>query len=157
MTPVLLKTNKITTSDGASAKSIITTKRWRIFIHQTELFDAALLSYGWELTWLPHKRVCKAKYNIYDELICKTGRFITPHDNGIVNINVDMLSMACKDVRKEPTLSTIPNSNDELQADRVHSFWQIGKIICWCKHVLSLPSKLPKPIANNSEKNTGNP
>ena len=36
-----------------------------------------------------------------------------------------MLSMVRKHVRKEPTLSTIPNSNDELWADiSVRSFWQ---------------------------------
>ena len=33
--------------------------------------------------------------------------------------------MVCKDVRKEPTLSTTPDSNDELRADiSVRSFWQ---------------------------------
>ena len=36
-----------------------------------------------------------------------------------------MLSMVCKDARKEPTLSTTPDSNDELWADiSAHSFWQ---------------------------------
>ena len=33
--------------------------------------------------------------------------------------------MVCKDVRNEPTLSTTPDSNDELRADiSVRSFWQ---------------------------------
>ena len=33
--------------------------------------------------------------------------------------------MVCKDVRKEPTLSTTPENNDELRADvSVRSFWQ---------------------------------
>ena len=36
-----------------------------------------------------------------------------------------MLSMVCKDVRKEPALSTTPDSNDELRDDiRVRSFWR---------------------------------
>ena len=36
-----------------------------------------------------------------------------------------MLSMACKDVRKEPALSTTPGSDDVLRADiNVRSFWQ---------------------------------
>ena len=36
-----------------------------------------------------------------------------------------MLSMVCKDVRKEPTLSTTPDSNDEFRADiNVCSFWK---------------------------------
>ena len=36
-----------------------------------------------------------------------------------------MLSMVFKDVRKEPTLSTTPDSNDELRVDiSVRSFWQ---------------------------------
>ena len=36
-----------------------------------------------------------------------------------------MLLMLCKDVRKELTLSTTPDSNDELRADiSVRSFWE---------------------------------
>ena len=37
----------------------------------------------------------------------------------------DMISMVCKDVRKESTLSTTPDCNDKLQADIiVRSFSQ---------------------------------
>ena len=36
-----------------------------------------------------------------------------------------MLTMIFKDVRKEPTLRTTPDSNDELRGDiSLHSFWQ---------------------------------
>ena len=36
-----------------------------------------------------------------------------------------MLSMICKDVRKEQTLSTTPDINDDLWVDiKVRSFWQ---------------------------------
>ena len=36
-----------------------------------------------------------------------------------------MLSVACKDVRKEPALCTTPQSNDELRADiSVRSLWK---------------------------------
>ena len=55
----------------------------------------------------------------------KTGGFVTLHHNEIVNVTADILSMVCKDVRKEPKLSTTPNSNDKLRADiSVCSFWQ---------------------------------
>ena len=64
-------------------------------------------------------------YNIDHALTCKTGGFVTLCHNEIVNVTADMLSMVCKDVRKEPTLSTTPNSNDELRADiSVRSFRQ---------------------------------
>ena len=43
----------------------------------------------------------------------------------IANVTADMLSMVCRDVMKEPGLSTTPDSNDELRADiSGHSFWQ---------------------------------
>ena len=50
-----------------------------------------------------------------------------------------MLSVVCKDVRKEPTLSTTTYSNDELRADiSVRSFSKkIAKYICSCKSLLS--------------------
>ena len=74
---------------------------------------------------LPQECVSKAKCNIDNALTCKTGGFVTLRHNKIVNVTADMLSMVCKDVRKEPTLSTTPDSNDELRADiSMHSFWQ---------------------------------
>ena len=47
-------------------------------------------------------------------LTCKTGGFVTLRHNEIVNVTADMLSMVCKDIRKEPALSTTPDSIDEL-------------------------------------------
>ena len=65
----------------------------------------------------------KIQHHIGHALTCKTGRFVTLHHNKIVNATADMLLMLCKDVRKELTLSTTPDSNDELRADiSVHSF-----------------------------------
>ena len=56
---------------------------------------------------------------------CKTGGLVTLRHNEIVNVTADMLSVVCKDVRKEPTLSTTSDSNDELRAGiSVRSFWQ---------------------------------
>ena len=79
----------------------------------------------WELERLPHECICKAKQNIDHILTCKTRRFVTLRHNETVNVTADMLSVVCKDVRKEPTLSTLPDSNDELQPDiSVRSFWQ---------------------------------
>ena len=79
----------------------------------------------WELERLPHECICKAKQNIDHVLTCKTGRFVTLRHNETINVTADMLSVVCKDVRKEPTLSTLPDSNDELQPDiSVRSFWQ---------------------------------
>ena len=50
----------------------------------------------------------------------------TLRHNEILSATVDMLSMMCKNVRKEPPLSATPDSNDELRADiNVRSFWQI--------------------------------
>ena len=51
--------------------------------------------------------------------------FVTLCQNEIVNVTANMLSMVCKDVRKEATVSTTPDSNDEPRAEiSVHSFWQ---------------------------------
>ena len=69
-------------------------------------------------TYTVTTRMClKAKYNIDHALTCKTGGFITLCYSEIVNVTADMLSMVCKDIRKEPALSTKPDSNDELWAD----------------------------------------
>ena len=119
MAPTQLKANDTATSDGASIwlSSLPLTKR--------KFFDAVLLRCGWELKHLPHECVCKAKCNIDHALTCKTGGFVTLCHNEIVNVTVDMLSMVCKDVRKEPALSTTPDSIDELWSEIiVRSFRQ---------------------------------
>ena len=118
MTPAQLKANYIATSDGASIwLSSLPLKHERFSITKREFFNAFLLRYGWELKRLPHECVCKAKYKIDHALTCKTGGFVTLRHNEIVNVTADVLSTVCKDVRKEPTLSTTPDSNDELRAD----------------------------------------
>ena len=67
----------------------------------------------------------QSKINIDHALTYKTGGFVIFRHNKTVNITAAMLSMICKDVRKEPILSTTLDSNDELRADlSMHSFWQ---------------------------------
>ena len=79
-------------------------------------------------------------------LTCKTGGFVTLRHNEIVNVTADMLSMVYKDVKKEPALSTTPDSNDEFRTD-----------ICWCKGFLPARSKLSEPVASNNDKDNGKP
>ena len=117
MAPAQLKANSIATS--------LPLKQDRFSLTKCGFLDAILLRYGWELIRLPQECVSKAKCNIDNALTCKTGGFVTLRHNKIVNVTADMLSMVCKVVRKEPTLSTTPDSNDELRADiSMHSFWQ---------------------------------
>ena len=95
---------------------IIFTKHERFSLTKREFFDVVLLR---------HECVCKAKCNIDHAFTCKTGGDVTRRHNEIVNVTADMLSMVCKDVRKEPKLCTTPESNDELRPDiSVRSFWQ---------------------------------
>ena len=115
MTPAQLKASGIATSDGASIwLSSLRVKHERFSLTKREFFDAVLLRYGCELKCLPQECACKAKYNIDHALTCKTGGFVKLPKNKVVNVTANMLSMVCKDVRKEPTLSTTPDSNDEL-------------------------------------------
>ena len=120
MTTAQLKANDTITSDGASIWLLsLPLKHERFSLSKREFFDAVLLRYGWE----PYECVYKVKYNIDHVLTCKIGGFILLRHNEVVNVTADMLSMVCKDVMKEPTLSTTPDSNDEVSADfSVRSF-----------------------------------
>ena len=126
MAPAQSKANNISTSDGTSTwLSSLPLKHQRFSLTKRKFFDAVLLRNRWELERLPHECICKAKYNIDHAFTYKTGEFVTLCHNEIVNFTADMLSMVCKDVRKEATLSTIPDNNDELRADiSVRSFCQ---------------------------------
>ena len=70
-----------------------------------------------------------------------------------------MLSVICKDVRKEPTFSTTPDSNDELRADiNVRSFeHRLQRAFVDVNVFLPLRSKLSEPIASNNNKDNGKP
>ena len=111
LTPAKLKANYIATSDVASIwLSSLPLKRERFSLTKRKFLDAVLLRYGLELKRSPHECVCKGKCNIDHALTCKTGGFATFCHNDIVSVTADMLSMVCKDVRKEPTLSTTLDS-----------------------------------------------
>ena len=126
MTPAQLKANDIATSDGASLwLSSLPLKHERFSSTTPEFFDEFLLRYWWKHKHFSQKCVQKAKYNMDHALTCKTGRFASRRQNEIVNDTADVLSMVYKGVRKEPTLSTAPNSNDKFQTEiSVCSFWQ---------------------------------
>ena len=118
MTPEQLKTSNIVTSDSASIwLSYLPLKHERPSLTKQEFFNANLLRYGCELKRLPHECVCKVKYNIDHALTCKTGGFVTLRYNENVIVTEDILSMVCKDVTEDSTLSTKTNSNDDFPAD----------------------------------------
>ena len=121
MTPAQLKANDIATSGGASIwLSSLPLKHERFSLAKGEFFDAVLLK-----IWMGHECVYKTKYNINHALTCKTrGPFKLRH-NEIVNVTADMLSIVSKDVKKEPTLNTTPDNNDEFGANiSLRSFGQ---------------------------------
>ena len=82
MAPAQLNANNIATSDDASIwLSSLPLKHEKFSLTKCEFFDTVLLRYGWELKRLPHKCVCKGKYNINHALTCKTGGFVTLRHN----------------------------------------------------------------------------
>ena len=96
-----LKACKIATSDVASIwLSSLPLRDKRFSSIKREFFDLVLLRYARQIKRLLHECVCKAKHNIDHVLTCKTGGFVALCDNEIVNITPDMLSMICRDERK---------------------------------------------------------
>ena len=78
--------------------------------------------------------------------------------NEIVNVTADMLSMVCKDVRKEPTLHTTPDSNDKFRANiSVCNFWQRLQRVFVDLRILYPLLKLSEPIDSNNDENNGKP
>ena len=69
-----------------------------------------------------------------------------------------MLSMVCKDVRKEPTLHTTPDSNDKFRANiSVCNFWQRLQRVFVDLRILYPLLKLSEPIDSNNDENNGKP
>ena len=94
--------------------AIITTIEDRmVFIEKKEFFDLTYLEYGWEPKNLPKECVFEGKYNIDHTSISKTDGFITLRHKEVVDVTAGYLSRVCKDVSKEPVLSSTQTSSDD--------------------------------------------
>ena len=124
--PQQVKANGIACSDGASIwLSTLPLKKEKFSLTKREFYDAINLRYGWQFKNLPNNCVCGKSFSVDHSMSCKVGGLIILRHNELVDVTTDLLSTVCKDVIKEPTLQSTPDSSNDLRADiSVRGFWE---------------------------------
>ena len=69
------------------------------------------IRYGYQLSRLPEKCPCSAKFNIQHALSCKKGGFITQRHNALRDVTAKLMSEVCHDVKIEPQLNELTGEN----------------------------------------------
>ena len=81
-------------------------------LNKQEFRDSIHLRYGWKIPHTPSHCNCGSKNSVDHTLNCKLGGYVNMRHNGLRNLEAEILKEICKDVKIEPEL--IPVGNTEL-------------------------------------------
>ena len=86
-------------------------------LSKQEFRDAICLRYGWRIPNTPSYCGCGTKNSVDHTLNCKLGGYVTMRHNNIRNLEAALLKDVCKDIKIEPEL--LPLGNSETQSTNV--------------------------------------
>ena len=121
-----LKANDIAQTDGASSwLTTLPIKDENFSLNRREFMDAICLRYNWSISRLPTICACSHNNSVEHALSCKLGGFISLRHNELRDLTAELLTEICKDVSKEPALSNLTDTEEELRADvSARGLWQ---------------------------------
>ena len=106
-------------------------------LDKTSFWDLIKIRYGHQLSRLPTNCPCGSPFNLAHALSCKKGGFIVQRHNSIRDTTASLLAQVCKDVKVEPTLTTLSgeifetkttNTQDHARLDiAARGFWISGQ------------------------------
>ena len=82
------------------------------FLNRQEFKDALSLRYSWEVKGIPKFCACGQENNTDHCLTCKKGGFVNLRHNALRDTEAALLKEVCHDVRLEPGLMPIENTDD---------------------------------------------
>ena len=88
-------------------------------LNKQEFRDAVSLRYGWRIPNTPQFCGCGKRNSIDHTLICPKGGYVAMRHNALRDLNADLQTEVCRDVKTEPRL--LPLNNEEIDgtsADR---------------------------------------
>ena len=86
-------------------------------LNKQEFRDSIHLRYGWKIPHTPSHCNCGLENSVDHTLNCKLGGYVNMRHNGIRNMEADILKEICKDVKIEPEL--LPVGNTEFAGSNV--------------------------------------
>ena len=80
-------------------------------LNKQEFRDATCLRYGWKIPNTPSYCGCKTKNSVDHTLNCKLGGYVNMRHNNIRDFEATLLREVCKDVKVEPELLPLGNTD----------------------------------------------
>ena len=85
------------------------------FLNRQEFKDALCLRYSWEVKGIPKYCACGTKNSTDHCLTCKKGGYVSLRHNALRNTEAALLKEVCHDVKIEPVLMPIEETDDFFQ------------------------------------------
>ena len=85
-------------------------------LNKQEFRDSLCLRYNWRIPNTPSYCGCREKNTVDHTLNCKLGGFVTMRHNNIRDFEATLLGEVCKDVKVEPELLPIGDSNTQSRS-----------------------------------------
>ena len=119
LSPKSLKAAELASEKGASSwLTVIPIKDQGYDLNKRELKDAIKMRYNWEISDLPKTCVSGNIFDVDHAMICKRGGFVIQRHNELRDLEAELLSPVCNDVRVEPVLQQITRETLNRGANR---------------------------------------
>ena len=116
--PKLKRSLELAAEKGAGAwLSALPLQSMGYVLSKREFRDGICLRYGWRIPNTPSYCGCGTKNSVDHTLNCKLGGYVTMRHNNIRDLEASLLKEICKDVKVEPEL--LPLNNSETQSSNV--------------------------------------
>ena len=101
---------ELATEKGAGAwLTALPIQAYGYVLNKRDFRDSICLRYGWKIPNIPSHCICNKKNTVDHILNCKQGGFVIMRHNEIRDLEAELLSDICKDVRIEPELLPVGN------------------------------------------------
>lgn len=97
--------------------SVLPNKSLGFDLNMQEFRDAICLRYNWNIPNTPSYCYCGAKNDVNHLLICKKGGYVSMRHNYVRDLEVELLNIVAKDVKKEPVL--LPLCSDNINTGNI--------------------------------------
>ena len=100
-------------------------------LNKQEFRDAICLRYGWKIPNTPSYCGCNAKNSVDHTLNCKLGGYVSMRHNNIRDFEANLLKEVCKDVKVEPELLPIGNSENQSRNHAEKARLDVSAVGIW--------------------------
>ena len=100
-------------------------------LNKQEFRDGICLRYGWSIPNTPFYCACGVKSSVDHTLICKLGGYVNMRHNNVRDLEANLLKEVCKDVKVEPELLPIGDTETSSSNDAEKARLDVSAVGIW--------------------------